>query len=142
MVCAGISLGYQYIYRRVSKTAARYRDKVLDPLELCDAAVVTSFFLIDDHASPHSFAIVFDFLKSGGIAYIEWPGYLSNNNTIKNLWNIFGVATYRRLTPSSTMEDLETTQQEEWRLPYPPLVTSMITSCIISVQMRNAHVPY
>ncbi|GBN06131.1 hypothetical protein AVEN_222593-1 [Araneus ventricosus] len=119
MVWAGISLGYRtdlHIYRRGSVTAVRYRNEVLNPIvKLYAAAVGPSFVLMDDNASPHTAAIVDDFLESEGIARMEWPAYSPDLNRIENLWDALDRAVRRRFPPPATLRDLETALQEEWR---------------------------
>ncbi|KFM71950.1 Transposable element Tcb1 transposase, partial [Stegodyphus mimosarum] len=145
MVWAGISLRYRtdlHILKRGPLTDVRYLDEVLEPIvRLYAAAVGPTFVLMDDNARTHRADIVDDYLESEGIVRMAWPAYSPKLNPIENLWDALGRAVSLHFPPSATLIELETAQQEEWRLlnsaVVDHLIENMITRCKLYIQMRG-----
>ncbi|GFT62649.1 transposable element Tcb2 transposase [Trichonephila clavipes] len=101
---------------------------------------------MDDNARPHRVDIVDDYLKSEGIAHMAWPAYSPELLHIENLWDAIGRAVSSRFPPSTTLIELKTALQEEWRLlnstVVDHLIESMARKCKLCSQMREDHIPY
>ncbi|GFV70422.1 transposable element Tcb1 transposase [Trichonephila clavipes] len=120
-----------HILKRVSVTAVRYRDEVLEPIvRLYAAAVGPTFVLMDDNAHPHRADIVDDYLESEVIARMAWPTYSPDPNPIQNLWDALGRAVSSRFPPPATLIELETALQEECRLLNSAVVDHLIESMV------------
>ncbi|GFT37326.1 transposable element Tcb1 transposase [Trichonephila clavipes] len=87
---------------------------------------------MDDNACPHRADIVDDDLESEGIKRMAWPAYSSDLNPIENLWDALGRAVSSRFPPPSTLIELETSLQEEWRSLNPAVVDHLIESMVRS----------
>ncbi|GFX72383.1 transposable element Tcb1 transposase [Trichonephila clavipes] len=149
MVWAGISLGYHtdlYNFKRSSVTTVRYQDKVLEPtVRLYAAAVGPTLVLMDDNARPYRADIIDDYLESEDIERMAWPAYSLDINPIENLWDALGRAVSSRFPPPTTLIELETALQEEWRLlnsaVIDHLIESMVRRCKLCIQMRRITYP-
>ena len=105
-------------------------------MRLHAAAVGPTFVLMDDNARPHRTAIIDEYLESKRIKRMAWPAYLPH--PIENLWNALGHAylhvSHVRFSLSSLIE-LKTALQEEWRLlnsaVFDNLIESMVTTLYI-----------
>ena len=110
------------------------------------AAVAPTFVFINDNAHPHRAAIVDDYLKSEGIARMVWPAYSPDLNPIENLWVALGGDVFSRFPPPTTLIELKTALQEEWRLLNSAVVDHLIESmsirCKLCLQVRGAHISY
>ncbi|GFT29690.1 transposable element Tcb1 transposase [Trichonephila clavipes] len=150
MVWTGISLGYHTdlsIFKWGTVTAVRYRDEVLEPIVRLNAgAVGPSFVLMDDNACPHRADIIDEYLESEGIARMACPAYSLDLNPIENLWDALGRAVSSRFPPPTTLIELETALQEEWRLlnsaVVDHLIESMVRRCKLCIQMKKDYIPY
>ena len=81
-------------------------------------AVGEGFIFQDDNASPHRGRIVTEYLNEQGIEHMDWPAVSPDMSPIEHVWDQLGRKATDRLTPDSTLDELQHILVEEWqRLP-------------------------
>ncbi|GFU95073.1 transposable element Tcb2 transposase [Trichonephila clavipes] len=150
LVYGGISIDgrtYLYIIRDGPLTARRYRDEILRPIVVPNAAAIgNDFILMDDNCRPHRANLVEDFLFMDGILRMEWPACSPDMNPIEHVWDALGRRVTGRQPPPQTLQELERALLEEWdRIPQlviNSLINSMSHRCSTLLAVRGNHTPY
>ena len=97
-----------------SMNARIYRDQILDNHVLPLAgAIGNAFTLVDDNFRPHRAQIMDNFLENQVIERMDWPAKSPDLNPIENIWGIMKRKISRRLTPSTSLQELQDMLFEE-----------------------------
>ena len=107
---------------RGNLTAVRYRDEILIPEVLPyirrarrrHAANRQHIEFQQDNAPPHKGRVVTQWFQRNNIPVMPWPARSPDLSPIENAWDLLGRRVAARVTPQSTVADLEQFLIQEW----------------------------
>lgn len=110
--------------------AVRYRDEIVQPFIIPEAAAVGPHFqLMQDNARPHIAHLIIEYLAAAGIQTMEWPANSPDMNPIEHVWDFMGRKLIQLQPQPRNHAELSNALQNIWNNIPQAYINTLIRSC-------------